>query len=64
LVNKTGITIHHTIKPALFFALAFILNERAPPMVNRWFARYPRGLCAMRAREPAVKLIGLHQHID
>jgi hypothetical protein len=38
LVNKPGAWIHHIIKPARFFALAFILGERAASMVNRWFA--------------------------
>jgi hypothetical protein len=64
LVNKAGASVHHVIKPALFLALAFILNERAASMVNRWFARYACGLHVMHAREPAVKLIGLHQRID
>jgi hypothetical protein len=37
LVNKPGVSIHHIIKPALLLALAFIFDERAAPMVNRWF---------------------------
>jgi hypothetical protein len=38
LVNKPGGSIHHIVKPALFLVLAFIFDERAAPMVNRWFA--------------------------
>jgi hypothetical protein len=64
LVNKTGVSIHHIVKPALFFASAFIFNEREAAMVNRRFARNLRRLQPMRAREPAVKLIALHQRID
>jgi hypothetical protein len=39
LVNKTAVWIHHIIKPAPFFPVAFIFNERAAAMVNRWYAR-------------------------
>jgi hypothetical protein len=63
LVNKTGVSIHHVLKPALFFALAFIFNERTARMVNHGFAAQPCGLYALRACEPAVKLIALDQHI-
>jgi hypothetical protein len=63
LVNKTGISIHHTAKPARLFPAAFIFDERAALMVNRWCARLRRQFHPMRAREPDVKLIGLHQRI-
>jgi hypothetical protein len=63
LVNETRVSIHHIVKPALFFAVAFIFNERAARMVNRWFAPLRCGLYALGACEPAVKLIGVHQRI-
>src|SRR6476620_6932917 len=38
LVNRNGVSIHHVVKRARIFRVAFILNERASLMVNRWFA--------------------------
>jgi hypothetical protein len=38
LVNGNGVSIHHLGNGALICPVAFILRERDPPMVNRWFA--------------------------
>jgi hypothetical protein len=38
LVNKNGVSIHHVANPAPFHAVAFIFDERAASMVNRWYA--------------------------
>jgi hypothetical protein len=38
LVNASGVSIHHPGNRALICPLAFILRERAPPMVNHSFA--------------------------
>jgi hypothetical protein len=46
LVNKTGVSIHHVVKPALFFPVAFIFDERAALMVNRWYCSAAGGFCA------------------
>jgi len=43
LVNGNGVSIHHVAKPALIFPVAFILGERGPVMVNRWFAAHSEG---------------------
>jgi hypothetical protein len=61
LVNKTGVSIHHVVKPMLLFPVAFIFDERAALMVNRWYRSTARGLCARPAREPEIKLIGLNK---
>ena len=59
LVNKTDVSIHHAVKPVLFLTVAFIFDKRATLMVNRRVGRK-----AQCAREPGVKLIGLHQRLD
>jgi hypothetical protein len=38
LVNRNGVSIHHVANPAPFHAVAFIFDERAASMVNRWYA--------------------------
>jgi hypothetical protein len=38
LVNGNGVSIHHFGNRALICAVAFILHERGPLMVNRWYA--------------------------
>jgi hypothetical protein len=38
LVNRTGVSIHHVVNAAVFFATAFIFDESASAMVNRSYA--------------------------
>jgi hypothetical protein len=38
LVNGNAVSIHHFGKRARIYPVAFILRERGPLMVNRWFA--------------------------
>jgi hypothetical protein len=38
LVNKNGVSIHHVVNRSRICPVAFILNERATLMVNRWCA--------------------------
>jgi hypothetical protein len=38
LVNRNAVSIHHVDNPARICTVAFILRERAPRMVNRWYA--------------------------
>ena len=38
LVNGNGVWIHHTGVSLRFCRVAFIFNERAGAMVNRWFS--------------------------
>jgi hypothetical protein len=64
LVNKTGLSIHHIVKPPLFSPAGFIFDERATLMVNRWCARRCSEACANLARELDVKLIALQHWID
>jgi hypothetical protein len=54
LVNKTGISIHHVVKPALFFPVAFIFDERSALMVNRWCRSTAAGFCATRVVNPKL----------
>jgi hypothetical protein len=35
LVNENGVSIHHVVNRRRICPVAFILNERATPMVNR-----------------------------
>jgi hypothetical protein len=39
LVNETGVSIHHFGNQQRIFRLAFIFDERATVVVNRWCAR-------------------------
>jgi chemotaxis protein CheZ len=64
LVNKTGVSIHHAVKPVRLFPTAFIFDERAALMVNCRYAGCHSRPGTIFAREPVVKLIGLHQRID
>jgi hypothetical protein len=36
LVNASGVLIHHVVNGALIYPVAFIFDERASGMVNRW----------------------------
>jgi hypothetical protein len=49
LVNESGVSIHHPGKRPLIFRLAFIFDERAGAMVNRWCARelHLRNACSL-----------------
>jgi hypothetical protein len=38
LVNVSGVLIHYVVTRARICPVAFILDERAPLMVNRWCA--------------------------
>jgi hypothetical protein len=37
LVNRNGVSIHHVADRALICPVAFIFDERASGMVNRWY---------------------------
>jgi hypothetical protein len=49
LVNENGVSIHHVGDRAWNCAVAFILNECAVGMVNRWFAAIAKCLAAVPA---------------
>jgi hypothetical protein len=49
LVNENGILIHHVGDWAWNCAVAFILNECAAHMVNRWFAAIAKCFAAVPA---------------
>jgi hypothetical protein len=38
LVNEIAVSIHHVVKSARFYPVAFIFDERRQRMVNRWYA--------------------------
>jgi hypothetical protein len=38
LVNGSAVSIHHFGDRRRICPVAFILRERGPPMVNRWYA--------------------------
>jgi hypothetical protein len=42
LVNGIAVLIHHIVKRAWFFPLAFIFDELTPAMVNRSYAHNRR----------------------
>jgi hypothetical protein len=59
LVNKTGVSIHHIVNTVLFFPVAFILNEQARGMVNRWYARRCKFMKRSSGVNPALKHAGI-----
>jgi hypothetical protein len=44
LVNRSGVSIHHPGNRARICPVAFILHERRPLMVNRWYAAAVKSL--------------------
>jgi chemotaxis protein CheZ len=55
LVNGNGVSIHHIVSRALICPVAFILDERAAHMVNRWCAGLHKTYPRMFPCEPDVK---------
>jgi hypothetical protein len=41
LVNENEVSIHHVVNRTRIYPVAFIFDERARLMVNRWFATGP-----------------------
>jgi hypothetical protein len=52
LVNESGVSIHHVVCGARICPAAFILHERAAPMVNRW--------CVASLRNAPAKCSGVN----
>jgi hypothetical protein len=61
LVNGNGVSIHHVANHALICPVAFILGERGPFMVNRWYAAFAKRAIAVPGVNLTLNRVGL-QH--
>jgi hypothetical protein len=62
LVNGNVDSIHHVGNEALIFRLAFIFDERAAAMVNRWCALEKFALQWMFRVNSVLNRMGLKRH--